>query len=306
MPELEMDENKLRTHIAAFESALAAREPDITELPLKRLLLALDGSNQDATALALTIHLARRTDATVLPLCAWETTAAERADYLAARFTELRQAGVAVAEVGSGADCRPPHAQILDACAAAQCDLLVIPAPFREDFAALGHESVGSQLDILLCRAPGPLLVVREPRPVADSALANILLPLTPSLPANADAAAWAIRLAEEDGTIRLLAIFDRQPEGMPATTTQTGAGTGSANPETAGLIAAVQRRAADRGLGCRVDVQQGEEVETIVTAGNAEELLVILPCCPRNPAGRTFQRVQAIIRLSRNPVLMV
>jgi hypothetical protein len=275
---------------------------------VRRIVLALDGSNQDETARRLASRIASRAGAAVLPLCAWETEDGGREEYLATQIEALGRMGAAVERVGTADDTRPPYEQILDACGHSSCDLLIVPAPFRDDFARLGRESVGTNLDVLLCRATVPLLVVREPKEEPERCLANVLLPLTRHLAANAEAAAWALQLAERGGGVRILAVSEGEiPEsgGLSPAATAEGEG-GITSPETAGLIGALQRRTAEIGLGCRVDARRGEEVKTIVEEEAGEELIVILPCCPRDPTGPTFQRIQAIIRLSRNPVLMV
>lgn len=114
-----------------------------------------------------------------LPLPPAPPVAGDRQSYLAQQTEALRQAGATVEAVGDVADVRPPYEQILEACHKTQCDLIVVPAPYREDFAVLGSESIGSNLDILLCRVPETLLVAREPKVEVEGCLAHILLPVT-------------------------------------------------------------------------------------------------------------------------------
>ncbi len=308
MTDLDMDEEKLRSNISAFEAALAARQTTIGEPPVLRILFALDGSNQDDTALRLVSFMARRTGATVLPICAWETTDSSRAAYLQEQEEQLRAAGAALESAGAIDDVRPPYMQILAAAQAADCDLIVVSAPYRDDFAVLGHDSVGTTLDLLLCRAPRSLLVVRAPKEAPENCFAKILLPISPRLAASAEAAGWAVRLAQKEGLLQILIVTERDvpaknaaPPSAPEAQVQA-----IEDPQTAGLIAALQRRASDLGLACRVDQRHGEEVATIVKAEKADDLLLVLPCCPRDPSGPTYQRVQALIRLAGNPVLMI
>ena len=99
--------------------------------------------------------------------------------------------------------------QILASCENKRCDLIVIPAPYLDDYVKLGQESVGANLDMLLCRAATALLMVREPQADPQRCLANLLLPLAPYEATTVQAAGWALKLMSQTGLLRLLAIAE-------------------------------------------------------------------------------------------------
>ena len=72
-----------------------------------------------------------------------------------------------------------------------------------------------------------------------------------------------------------------------------------------AGLIGALQRKASEAGYGCRVSVRSGEIVEETARLANERDGLIVT-ASPRKPESTAYQRVQALVRASRNPVLVL
>lgn len=68
-------------------------------------------------------------------------------------------------------------------------------------------------------------------------------------------------------------------------------------------MIAALQRRAAQTGLRCRVSPVAGDRLEKTIEAGARGERIIVLPV-PGHTAARAF--ALSVVRYSRNPVLLV
>ncbi len=312
MSEIQSDDKDIRTNVERFEAAARASKVEFEIPRIDRILLVLDGSNQDATSEGLATVLARSAEAELRIFAAdGSRRDPDRKDYLDRRAEALRENGIRaeVEALEKSAENLKAYEQILAAAERTSCDLMVLCAPYLEDFDSLGRESVGTTLDILMCRSAVPVLAAREPRDDPGRCLEKILLPITPFLDPGARAAAWTFRLVREGGHIQLLAItgdeWPETPTDMPENA-EIRVAAGLHRAEAAGLIAAMQRRSAEAGLGCRMDLASGEVVKVLAEWANREELTVVVPCCPRDPVGTAYQRVQALVRELRNPVLIV
>ncbi|MFG0330204.1 MAG: universal stress protein [Phycisphaerales bacterium] len=307
------DDQDLRESMGRFQAALTAQEPEIVEPKFDRVLLALDGSNQDDTATALAATLARRDEAEIALIYAHEGPRdAAREEYFTDRVAGLERAGLRVNATGGGDDdAAPPYERILEARRSSAAGLIVVCAPYLEDFDELGHDSVGVNLDKLMSHSPVPILVARAPRDDARRSFDHLITPISPFTDEVVQAVAWAMRLADRSGLIRLVAVVDRETVDESRDLIRDfddideGTLAGLRRPQVAGLIAAAQRRANERGLHCRVSVRSGEAVEEIARLANEENGL-IASACPRKPTAAAYQRVQALVRASTNPVLVV
>ena len=193
-----------------------------------------------------------------------------------------------------------------------QADLLVVPAPYLEDFAELGSDSIGVTLDKLMTQ-PRPLLVVREPREVPADSLKPLLLALSTHVQDNPQAAAWALRIIGDRGAIHVVAVVDDKVlEAAAGLIGEHDAANldldhlaGLDRPETAGLIAAMHRAAQQQGVGCRVSVQQGDLVSRVIELAESEQRLIVTGC-DTDPGSMSYRSVQALIRRAKDPVLVV
>ncbi len=303
MSDSDVDDRDIRSTIDAFEAARTARQTRLPQPTVQRILLVLDGSNQDGTAEAFARALAQRSSAELQLHWAYPGPLQQkRQDYVGQKATALEETGISVSLVQ-----RPPEEsrnavdQILAALAAA--DLAVICAPYQEDFEELGQESVGSTLDMLLGRTQQPVLAVREPKLEPENCLRRALLPLTPILQSSSAAAAWALFLAQ-DGEVELLAISPEEPDAEESAPQKVIASLRS--PEEAGLVAAIQRRAAETNIDCRVDVQRNEGLDPLAAAANRQDQVVVIPCSPRQHGQAAYLRMLALLRVSRNPLLVI
>lgn len=305
----------IQQSVDAFSAALRARDVELRTPRLERILLAVDHSNQGETAERFAAALARAHRARVILLYAYEGRRdAAREDHLSARARALEAAGISLEPMEE--PVRTEHGlrsfeQILETCAAKRPEMIVVPAPYLDDYTKLGEASVGANLDVLMGRSHVPLLVVRKPGVEPEACLRNALLPITPYVPATADAAAWMLKLVATGANVRLLAsvehgeMQDIAPEPLDLDLPQVDAEklAGLRRPEIAGLIAQLQRRTAEANVGCRLIVRGGDALETTRELVNADEGLLVLASCTE-----PFIQLRnlALVRCSTNPVLIV
>ena len=320
----DFDDDDITDTMSSFEAAVSARHQEIPHLSPPKVLAALDGSNQDPAALALAAEVASRTGAPALHLTYAYEGASDpaRDEYLTSRAGELSARGLAFAvthsRAGASAGTPPNRAfqQILDLAARERCGLIAISAPYLEDFEQLGTASTGTTLDMLLRHRRTPVLVARNAFHDIVRCLDRVVVPMNLLGERGADALAWALRLVTPDsGGLHLLALVDAE---SAAVTERAGGKTlaphgsdeielaGLVKPDTAGLVAAAQRHATEAGIACRVSIRVGAPVDEVVKFTGALERSLIVTGCPDHCSATGYLRVQAIIRESDNPVLVV
>lgn len=308
----ELDHSDLQEHMGLFSTSVAAQPVSVPMPQLSAILLALDESNQDATTEALAVALAQRLGCRLHLTCAatdgWNQ---DNERYLQERQQALAEAGITVAS--SRAEGTPCD-QILQICRDQQCDLIVFCAPYLEDFQALGSESVGSNTDMLIYRAPVPLLIIREPKTEPMQCLQHVWLPLTPNEDSDIATAGWTLPVLAPDGHLEVIGMVDEEAIeftqhvlGSPIDHDTLNADTlaGLTTPKHAGLLAALQRQSAAAHFDCTVAVHRGKIIPHLVELVNAREGLVAIGG-PKQRTSTSYQRMQALVRESRNPVLVV
>lgn len=164
--------------MSRLEAAATATPLDVPRLEVRRVLLALDGSNQDQVILKLSRALIDRLGCPVLLTYAYEQAIAdaEKDRYLAEQAAALAAGGIETAHARGQSGSRASR-QILELAEAYSCDLLVLPSPYLKDFQDLGRASVGTTTDILLHQRATPLLIVRKPAENVRNRLENVVLP---------------------------------------------------------------------------------------------------------------------------------
>lgn len=279
----EVNDDDLDESMDAFEAASTASHIDLPTLELRHILLAPDGSNQDTAARKLTEMLGAQCGADV-------------------REMKMDEAGEA------------PFRQILAQCHDTGSELVIVPAPFREDFAELGASSIGTNLDMLLSHRETPLLVVRDPARDIGAVLGESVVPLSFLARNDIRAVGWAFEVLSDQGRIRLLAVADTSrlnrenpmiSDSLELKDVDEATLSGLGHPDMAGLVAAVHRHAAERDIGSRLSVRVGSAVEAAAGFTNELECLVVVTC-PRDPQAEGYSAVHSLIRQSRNPVLVV
>lgn len=247
------EERDFSQNMGMFEAAVHAKPVTLESQDLSVILLALDGSNQDDTARALAQRLAKTTQAQVQ-------------------------------EFAGATTC----ADIIHAIKGQKAQLLVLPAPFGRDIEALKDESLGSVVDMTLHEAPCPVLCVRNPMEEEQLAkvFTDILVPITEHVGDHQRALSWAFRLMESDGELELLGVADRNllteakallGDAISDEALQSEALNRAVTADIGGLVAAVQKKGAEQGIGVRVEVREGEPVAvTLQEANNRPRLIVI------------------------------
>ena len=139
----------------------SATPPRSCPSPPASVLVVLDGSGQDACSVPLAAHLKARFGCELAVADARETDAA--ADACERAAADLSAAPMPRTEGES-------YEQILAAVDRSGCDLLITPCPFGREPESVGPHSAGLTTDMLLARCPVPMLVVRQPFPVAPPA----------------------------------------------------------------------------------------------------------------------------------------
>ncbi len=185
---------------------------------------------------------------------------------------------------------------------------MTVPAPFDEDFAALGSNSIGVTLDKLMTD-PKPLLIVREPRDDPAQSLRPALLPQSVHVQENPLAAAWSLRLIGGGGTIRLAAVVEDDALDAADLLADHAAAEMDRDrlarldkPQTAGLIVELHRQARERSLGCRVSVRRDDLVAQVIELAQEGQRLIVTGC-DADSANSSYRSAQAIVRRARDPV---
>ena len=141
-----------------------------------------------------------------------------------------------------------------------------------------------------------------------------MVLPIGEPSHEEVEAAGWALYLLAPGGMLRLLILADRDllhraRETLGETLEAEGIDESVLYDllarEHAGLIAALQKHAAENGLGCRVSVRSGEPVPAVLEMAGDEDSLIV-SACPPDRRSDAYQRAMAIVRESSNPVLIV
>lgn len=279
----ELRDEDIHDSMHAFEAAVDVKHVELPALAVKRVLLVVDRTNQNEAA---------------------KSVAQAVSDVLRAPFDEHSLKG----------EDPKAHQRILEACDSGSCDLIIMPVPFGEDFEELGTVSVGTTADMVLNRRKKPLLAVRSPVIRPRGGFKDIVLPLNLLSHSSIAAASWALRLAHPHGEVHILATIDTEAleevkhlsgTRMDLEDLDERTLAGLARPERAGIVAAIQHKAQELGVGCRVSVRTGSLVSSIFEFTRDPGTLLVLPC-PEDCSTTGYQRAHAVIRRMENPVLVV
>lgn len=265
----------LQEDLGMFEAAAHAEAVELPAVSVRTVLVALDDSNQDATARAVGKVVASA---------------------LGAEVSEQR--GLTTAQA------------LRDAKKALSADLLVLPVPFGSDIGELREESLGVVVDQLLATCL-PLLAIRQPQEVAavQALLRRVYVPLSPVHERGAMALAWACRLLGHAGTLRILEFPDaalrQEARALSAGGDSRAAVQRVLTRHYAGSVATVQRLSVAAGFQVHVHSQTGRLVdETIQAVAQAAGLVIIDGAADRR--SDAFHHAADLILASSGPVLVV
>lgn len=272
------EDQMLASSLQAFAAA-AAGQVTLPTVTVRKLLLALDGSDQDVATRSLAEHVAARTGAEVI----------ERRDLDNAQ-------------------------EILQAVDEAEVDLIVMDAPFREDFEVGRHESLGITLDLVLSRSRTPVLVVRAPLPDLPRAFSDVLIPISVSCAKTPTEAAWALALAPEGAKVQVLDVPDLGVieeakvllgDAIDVAALRDEALKRAATRDSAPVIAAAREAGAKASVTVEQEVKVGHPAEVFdeVTRDRTRLVVTSLPGQAGTPE---YHRARALALRSRGPVLFV
>lgn len=270
----------------------------------RRILLATDGSSQDALGVALVRRLATRFAAAASVVDAREKVAGNE---LAVR-TAAALRGSPLPK-SPGADFE----QILRGVEDSHCDLVAVPCPFGRDLESVGPDSVGTVIDVLLTRSPVPILVLRRPYDPPDEVFRRVLLVLTAENEAAPAAVAWAAAMVAPGGNLRMVLILQKEFQQNVQALLETIAPDVDVQPDAlAGALAkthvrlhrAIQKTAAAAGFRYDLDLRQEGQAADALPGDDDVEPLVVLALERADDASRGY--VHKRIRLSSNSLLVV
>ncbi|MBP8299724.1 MAG: hypothetical protein KA020_05110, partial [Planctomycetes bacterium] len=138
-----MTDSDLKNQLLQFEAARVGAPLALQPAKVTNVLAVRDGTDQDPTVLALAGAFALRS-------------------------------GAVVREFHSAA--ADPFDELLKV--ASDCQLLVVPSPFRRDYAAEGQQSLSTTVDLLLARCPAAICLARAPVEGAERCVTHPLVAL--------------------------------------------------------------------------------------------------------------------------------
>ena len=279
------EDKEVQENLGLFEAALRARPTELLDIAPNRLVLALDGSDQDATGRALAAHLCERLGCETVSRSAppEDADAATRASVI----------------LGDATDA----------------DLVILPVPFGEDLDTLRRESLSSTIDILLRESRQPVLAVRQPVEDAAATMRHpvVVIDWHPEL--QVKAASWGCFLAGSDGVVDMVAGVG------PGTMDEMTALVAGQEDDitllrslieraelriTGGIVAAIQKRAAEVGFDSSFEILHGERRGKSAAERAAERGGLVVCSYRSGEQSASLHRLHDVILESSSPVLAV
>ncbi|HET6585659.1 MAG TPA: universal stress protein [Nannocystaceae bacterium] len=302
------DFEELNDSLGSFESSRVSSASQVTLVrpEAEVVLLAVDGSGQDTTAIAFAAELAGRLGARVVVTCAVDPKTGDRASVVERAMQALAAGRTPIAASAEAPTAAAPAAQILASIATSGADVVVAPAPYGEELAVGGDESLGFAIDIMLAEIAVPLALVRQPMADPRACFEHLVVPVHVAARACGTAASWAFRLVDPGGTLEVVSVADPRARDDDETDVPTTDELLRAHRVRIGnLVAAVQRRGSEARVDVRVEVEVGRTIERLLAhAGSSPSLL-----CATLPSDRNslaFHRAQDLVLGASYPVLLV
>jgi hypothetical protein len=297
-------EQDVKKFVDMFERAQVGEIAPIQSRSPKHVLLVLDNTSQDELSIGIGRHLKKWFECTVSVFDARENVESnEIAQQAATHFDGT------VLPKGSGDSFQ----QILDAVEASGCDFLVVPCPYGRDFEAIGPDSMGTVIDVLLARSPVPLLVVRKPYRAKEGLFNRVVLVLIGENKAASAAAAWASGFVSHCGSVQLLLILEEEFYVNVKKLMQEIAPDVEISPDSLSnallkthlhLHLGLQKAATEAGFQYDLAVYREDEPEAHAFEEEAQHPLLVLALerTDHSSEGHVHDR----IRRSLNPLLIV
>ena len=303
-----------------FEKSKVGPAAAITPIKPSRILVVLDGSEQDATSLAAASTMRQRFNVETLVLDARDSIDSDRGDNGATNdsIAHLRE-DLAIAGAGQVTGGRPiaraegdSYDAILSAVKQHDVDLLIVPCPFGRSFEKIGTDSAGTVIDVLLSKCPKPMLVTRRADQLAESCLKSIRFIVSSECDLEHRAAAWAFGLIESGGSITLNLVVEKEQYQnlrsilealMPEETIDEKKFADALTKTHQSLHGAMAKTATAMGLIYSLQPQASEAAPPNAL-GDATKQLLVMPIEVDDRFTQGF--VQDRIRRSPHPVLIV
>jgi hypothetical protein len=287
-----------------FQQARVGEVSPVEPHPIKRILVGLDGSSQDRFSLEIARGLKQRLSCELHILDARE---GETSTDLAREAAQ--QLGGSAVQRTAGESFH----QILKAATECHADLLVIPCPFGRDLEAVGPDSTGTVIDVLLSRSLLPILAVRKPFAQLPEVFDPVYLALTSENDAEHEAARWAVTLVAPRGALTLMLILEDEfaenvrhlLHAMDPDLKYSDEALEKALVRThVRLHRGLQQAATAQGFRYDLQMHSHEGREELPIYKEAHQPLVVLALESDDPQSQG--EVRNRIRFSPNPVLIV
>ena len=298
-------ERNVEESMRMFERSKVGQAVTIQPVHPSRVLWVVDGSDQDQTSLAAAKHLRDKFNVEILVLDARD--ASSSTDDHAPRWA--KEVSGARPIQGSEGEA---YEKIISALANHDVDLLIVPCPFGRSFEHVGTDSAGTVIDVLLARSTKPILVIRRGDQLLGECSKRVAVVLGSECDMANRAAAWAFGLAEDDATVTLNLVIEKEHFENIRSIIEALHPEQELEPKqfSEALAKAHQaihremaKTAAERQLSYHLLPQAGEKAPPNSLAA-AEKMLLIMPLEVDDRFGQGF--VQDRIRRSPHPVLVV
>lgn len=305
-PQEEELDRDVHASMRMFERAQIGPAAAILPIRPARVLLVLDGSSQDETAIGSAKYLREAHNVETLVLDGRED--ASDGDTALANAVAQQISGARPIARAEG----DAYDAILAATRQHQLDLVIVPCPFGRDFESIGTDSAGTVIDVLLSRCPVAMLVMRRADQSLQHCLSKVAVIVGSECDVEARAAAWAFGLAGEGAWISLNLVVEKEEfENIQSIIEAISPGTDfDAEMLSAALTkthqrlhAAMLKTSQQSGFRYRLLPQAGE-VAPPNPLHQADKQLLVLPLEVDDRFGQGF--VQDRIRRSPHPVLVV
>lgn len=188
-----------------FEKAKVGPAPTISVVKPSRVMLVLDGSPQDATAIDAASFLRDRFNTETLILDARDKADGDQSDLAVDLAADVPGSRPIKRKEGDSYDA------ILSALEEHAVDLLIVPCPFGRSFEQVGADSAGTVMDVLLSRCPKPILLIRRDDQRLGQCVSHVSMIVGDQCDAENRAAAWAFGLAADSADVILNLVIEKQ-----------------------------------------------------------------------------------------------
>ena len=295
-----------------FERAHVGSTSPLTPIRPSRILLVLDGSEQDATSIASAVHLQQTHNTETLILDAREGDASSA--NVAPCKSEMAT-GV-VTQISNSRAIERPIGDAFDAILASlkqhQFNLVILPCPFGRSFENIGQDSAGTVMDVMLSRCPTPILITRRADQLLEECVKRVCVLSSGECDVETRAAGWAFGVAAPNAEISLNLVVEKEHfenvraivEALrPGETFDESMLSDVLTQTHQTLHAAMNASANQAGMKYHLMPQAGETAPPNPLSDPTQQLLVL----PLEVDDRFTQGfVQDRIRRSPHPVLVV